>query len=161
MLGGQVHLVAWKRDLIKCAGLVAWDVGRGSHFLSLRQRAEESQRGTNSMAATGARKCRALRFTLSFCATGVVQTSGILIPLSTLASLSVSTNGRSGEVHKVVNVNVQQHHTKIKIKAERRSIRRDEERLKNDVLTQQQQLSVFLLACAKMLRMLFGCVTFN
>lgn len=50
-------------------------VGRGSHFLSLRQRAEESQRGTNSTAAAGARKCRALRFTLSFCVTGVVQTS--------------------------------------------------------------------------------------
>lgn len=40
--GGQVHLVAWEQDLIKCSGLVVWDMGhslrsfrvgreRGSH----------------------------------------------------------------------------------------------------------------------------------
>ncbi len=96
VLGGQVHLVAWELDLIKCSGLVAWDMGHGSHFLSLQQRAEESQRITNSMAATGV-AWHALQFTRSFacslCETGisrVIQTSYILIPLPVLVLLSAS-----------------------------------------------------------------------
>lgn len=38
MLGGQVHLVAWKRDLIKCAGLVAWDVALISSLYGREQK---------------------------------------------------------------------------------------------------------------------------
>ncbi len=64
VLGGQVHVVAWELGLIKCSGSAAWDVGHGSHFLSLQQRAEESQRTTSSMAATGA-ACHALLCLLS------------------------------------------------------------------------------------------------
>lgn len=74
VLGGQVHLVAWKLELIKCSGLVAWDTGHGSHFLSLQQRAEESQRTTSNVAATGVEwhiRYFTHSFVYSFCETGI------------------------------------------------------------------------------------------
>lgn len=107
--GGQVHVVAWELDLIKCSGLVAWDVGHGSHFLSLRQRAEESQRTANSMAAVGV-VWHALQFTCSFayslCETRIFTSRINKLHLNPSACAGVTQRvnkrERNWEVHKEV-----------------------------------------------------------